>query len=135
MSPCIYCGYLSRLQRLFSVLLHSLKARLPTRGNTTQIFHTLFVLFYCSPITQKPAKSFYIYLHILILVASSRVALPRIGKRVVVPANVKVRLHVRSCDRKVSSFYYVQIAIGDFYCAKPIQSALRRNRSRSDLRF
>ena len=32
-------------------------------GNATKVFCTLFVLFYCSPITQKPAKSFYIYLH------------------------------------------------------------------------
>ena len=29
----------------------------------TKIFRTMFVLFYCSPITQKRAKSFYIYLH------------------------------------------------------------------------
>ena len=55
---------------------------------------------------------------------------------------VKVRLHVRSCDREVCLFYYVQIAIGDFYyaqlcaklcvCARAIRSALRRNRSKSD---
>ena len=58
---------------------------------------------------------------------------------------IKVRSHVRSCDREVSLFYYVQIAIGDFYyaqlcaklcvCARAIRSALRRNRSKSDLRF
>ena len=29
----------------------------------TKIFRTLFVLFYCTPITRKPAKSFYICLH------------------------------------------------------------------------
>ena len=60
-------------------------------------------------------------------------------------ALLKVRLHVRSWDREVCLFYYVQIAIGDFYyaqlcaklceCARAIRSALRRNRSRSDLRF
>ena len=58
---------------------------------------------------------------------------------------LKVRLHVRSCDWEVCLFYYVQIAIGDFYyaqlcaklcvCARAVRSALRRNRSRSDLRF
>ena len=50
-----------------------------------------------------------------------------------------MRLHVRSCDWEVCWFYYVQIAIGDFYyaqlcaklceCARAIRSALRRNRS------
>ena len=58
---------------------------------------------------------------------------------------IKVRLHERSCDREVCLFYYVQIAIGDFYyvqfcaklgvCARAIRSGLRRNCSRSDLRF
>ena len=37
-----------------------LKARLPIHY---KIFRTLFVLFYCTPLTRKPAKSFYIYLH------------------------------------------------------------------------
>ena len=31
---------------------------------------------------------------------------------------LKVRLHVRSCDREVCLFYYVQIAISDFYYAQ-----------------
>ena len=57
----------------------------------------------------------------------------------------KMRLHLRSCNREVCLFYYVQIAIGDFYdaqlganlcvCARTIRSALRRNRCKSDLRF
>ena len=32
--------------------------------------------------------------------------------------SAKVRLHVRSCDREVCLFCYVQIAIGDFYYAQ-----------------
>ena len=32
--------------------------------------------------------------------------------------SLKVRLHVRSCDREVCLFYYVQIAIDDFYYAQ-----------------
>ena len=31
-----------------------------------------------------------------------------------------MRLHVRSCDQEVCLFYYVQIAIGDFYYAQQV---------------
>ena len=46
---------------------------------------------------------------------------------------VKVRLHVRSCDRKVCLFYYVQIVIGDFYYAQLCNFASAR--VRFDLRY
>ena len=48
----------------------SLKTRLPIRDrrqhdtqHVTKNFRFLFVIFYCSPITRKLAKSFYMYLH------------------------------------------------------------------------
>ena len=41
--------------------------------HASKFFRILFVLFYCSPITQKPAKSIYLQ-YIIILVASSRAA-------------------------------------------------------------
>ena len=67
-----------------------LKVRLPIRdtGQALKIFRTCFVLFYCSPITRKPAKSFYIYLHYNF----SRV--PRVGKR-----TFEVRLPIRAMRR------------------------------------
>ena len=46
--------------------------------HATKIFRTLLVLFYCSLISRKPAKSFYIYLHYNFCRV---IALPRIGKR------------------------------------------------------
>ena len=70
-------------------LVTLIKARSPIRGNATKIFCPLFVLFYCSPITRKPAKSFYIYLHYNFS-ASSQVALPNIGKRALTAVSASV---------------------------------------------
>ena len=58
--PASKANYLSHLQRLFSIF-HCIAKRRVYRY-ATKIFCTLFVLFCCSPITLKPAKS-YIYLH------------------------------------------------------------------------
>ena len=83
------------------------------------IFRTLFVLFYCSPITRNlrnPSTLTYI----IILVASSRVVLSRVGKRALtaaVPASVTTAPHSRQyslwCNKGKKNSFHDAITIDD----------------------
>ena len=55
-------------------------------------FRTLFVLFYCSAITRKPAESLYIYLAYIVILVAYRAS--RIGKRTFNVKHSKFRLLV-----------------------------------------